>query len=222
MDLPGGAPVWRLSTEVTVIVLLSVLVGTATAAEKRPASVAKPPNKDELRAARALDVARGDPLRLRALLERMPKGADLHMHLSGAVYAETLLDEGAHDSLCVNPTRLSLAPAVGTTRSVPAEPVCAEGNVRASQVLSDQALYDSMVDTHWGVAGRSGDTSGSSERAVPRDHAHAEFSERDPVGERDRLAQCTANGGGLSAGHNRHVDGGARAATRQAAGGWPA
>ncbi len=77
----------------------------------------------------------------------MPKGADLHLHLSGAVYAETLLKEAALEPLCLDPTTLSLAPNVGTTRSVSPEAVCGQGNVRASSVLSDQALYDRMVDS---------------------------------------------------------------------------
>ena len=33
---------------------------------------------------------RADPLALHDFLKRMPKGADLHNHLDGAVYAETL------------------------------------------------------------------------------------------------------------------------------------
>jgi adenosine deaminase len=41
----------------------------------------------------------------------MPKGGDLHMHLSGAVYAETFLKEAAADNLCVNPNpTLSFVP----------------------------------------------------------------------------------------------------------------
>ena len=39
----------------------------------------------------------------------MPKGGDLHMHLSGAVYAETFLKEAASDKLCVNPNPKSLS-----------------------------------------------------------------------------------------------------------------
>ena len=39
----------------------------------------------EQRAARALEAARANPLELRAFLVRMPKGADLHYHLSGGI-----------------------------------------------------------------------------------------------------------------------------------------
>jgi len=37
---------------------------------------------------------RADHTQLRAFLKAMPKGADLHVHLSGAVYAEDLLRWG--------------------------------------------------------------------------------------------------------------------------------
>ncbi|MEO6816623.1 MAG: adenosine deaminase, partial [Edaphobacter sp.] len=47
------------------------------------------PPRQEQRAAQAFNAAKKNPLQLRAFLAQMPKGADLHMHLSGAVYAET-------------------------------------------------------------------------------------------------------------------------------------
>jgi len=55
---------------------------------------------------RAFDAARAsraNALALESFLAKMPKGGDLHMHLSGAVYAETFLKEAAADNLCVNP-----------------------------------------------------------------------------------------------------------------------
>ena len=38
---------------------------------------------------------------LYAFLKPFPKGADLHMHLSGAVYAETFIAEAIRQGLCV-------------------------------------------------------------------------------------------------------------------------
>jgi adenosine deaminase len=101
----------------------------------------------EQRTIRAFNVARQSPLQLNAFLVRMPKGADLHMHLSGAVYAETFLKDAAADLLCVNPTTLSFSKNIGTTRSLPPQPVCAEGEVRAESAFKDQHLYDSLVDS---------------------------------------------------------------------------
>lgn len=77
----------------------------------------------------------------------MPKGADLHMHLSGAVYAETFLKDAADDGLCVNLTTLSFFKPAATTRSLPPQPVCGEGNARADSVFKNQHLYDALIDS---------------------------------------------------------------------------
>jgi adenosine deaminase len=98
-------------------------------------------------AARAFNVAKKNPLQLRAFLVRMPKGGDLHMHLSGAIYAETFLKDATADLLCVNPATLSFAKNIGTTRSLPPQPVCGQGNVRADSVFKDQHFYDALVDS---------------------------------------------------------------------------
>ena len=78
-------------------------------------------------------------LPLHAFLARMPKGADLHMHLSGAVYAETFLREAAQDNLCIDPIKLAL------TKSTAA--ACPPGDLPAATVFKDQHLYDAMVDS---------------------------------------------------------------------------
>jgi len=48
-------------------------------------------SRGEDRAARHFDSVRGDPAALRAFLRAMPKGGDIHTHLSGAVYAESYI-----------------------------------------------------------------------------------------------------------------------------------
>ncbi|RSL17422.1 adenosine deaminase [Edaphobacter aggregans] len=102
----------------------------------------------EQRASRAFDAAKqSSPLQLTAFLVNMPKGGDLHMHLSGAVYAETFIRNGAADLLCVNPGTHSFVKPGGTTRSIPPQPVCGEGNVRASDAFKDQRLYDDLVNS---------------------------------------------------------------------------
>jgi adenosine deaminase len=101
----------------------------------------------EQRATQAFNAAKQSPLQLNAFLARMPKGADLHMHLSGAVYAETFIKDAAADLLCVNPTTLSLTKNIGTTRSIPPQPVCGEGSVRAESAFKDQHLYGALVDS---------------------------------------------------------------------------
>lgn len=101
----------------------------------------------EARVAARLEAIRNSPPQLRALLVRMPKGGDLHMHLSGAVYAETFIANAAADNLCVDPVKLVLLPNVGTTRSLPPKPVCAEGTEPAGSAFSNQALYDKLIDS---------------------------------------------------------------------------
>lgn len=92
----------------------------------------------ELRASRALDAARGNPLALRAFLVSMPKGADLHYHLEGGVYAESWIRAGAEDHLCVNVSSLSL----GNRRATG----CGSGEVPAEKANHDQHFYDALVD----------------------------------------------------------------------------
>src|SRR5579864_7041081 len=87
----------------------------------------------EQRAERALQAARGNPLDLRNFLVRMPKGADLHNHLSGAIYAETWIRDAAEDGLCVDPGSYSFAPPVTAARSSDSQPDCGEGKVLAAK-----------------------------------------------------------------------------------------
>jgi|SRR5215472_4022352 len=98
-------------------------------------------------AAHAFEAARGNPLELRTFLVRMPKGADLHFHLTGAVYAESWIRAGAEDNLCVDLTALAFTKIDAMTRSVPPQPVCGEGKVPAAQALKDQALYDKLINS---------------------------------------------------------------------------
>jgi adenosine deaminase len=105
------------------------------------------PTPQEARTIRAFNAAKTNPLQLHAFLANMPKGADLHMHLSGAIYAETFIADAAADHLCVNPTTLSFTKNVGTTRSIPSQPVCAEGNVSAASAFKDQHLYDALINS---------------------------------------------------------------------------
>jgi adenosine deaminase len=94
----------------------------------------------EARAARAFDEAHKEgPAALRAFLFRMPKGADLHMHLSGAVYAETFIREAGEDNLCVHDAKLSM----DTEHHAPD---CPAGESPASAAPANQHLYDALID----------------------------------------------------------------------------
>jgi len=84
---------------------------------------------------------RSDHTALRAFLQRMPKGADLHVHLSGAVYAEDLIVWGKAKNLCFDlPTR-SIADKNCGTATAPNIADALNPDNRGSQ-----PLYDRMVD----------------------------------------------------------------------------
>jgi adenosine deaminase len=109
----------------------------------------------EARAAHAYDEARkAGPLALRAFLVRMPRGADLHMHLSGAVYAETFIREAGEDGICVNIAQLSIDKGHHA-------PDCLAGESAAADAPANQHLYDALIDafsmrTFVPVTGESG------------------------------------------------------------------
>lgn len=63
----------------------------------------------------------GDPVGLAAFLKQVPKGGDLHNHLSGAVYAETVLGWAGGDHDCINTSTHTAVTSCGTgTQAVPA------------------------------------------------------------------------------------------------------
>jgi len=100
----------------------------------------------ERRATLNLDATRANPLQLRNLLKKMPKGADLHNHLSGAVYAESWIRAAAEDHLCVNVATLSFARPPSAANTAAAQADCANGHVPAATAYRDQHLFDALVD----------------------------------------------------------------------------
>jgi adenosine deaminase len=90
--------------------------------------------------ARYLDSIRKQPPLLLAFLRDMPKGADLHNHLAGSIYAEDLIDFAASDNLCVERTSsLLLAPPCDSCEKYTAKP-----GVRCA--YGDHVLYGQLVD----------------------------------------------------------------------------
>jgi len=88
------------------------------------------------------------PPRLRALLQQMPKGADLHTHLSGAVYAERLIAWAAADGACLRWSDTSFVPPprdADASRPCGADPAL----VPLREALSGpggQAAHDRLVN----------------------------------------------------------------------------
>jgi len=101
----------------------------------------------EGRTARAFDSAKKQgPLALRDFLTGMPKGADLHVHLSGAVYAESFLRAAGEDGLCIDTKALSFAkpPSGGCPRVLNQLP--AADMLAHMQLPANQDLYDKLID----------------------------------------------------------------------------
>ncbi|MBB2203772.1 adenosine deaminase family protein [Gluconacetobacter takamatsuzukensis] len=101
------------------------------------AAIAAPASPDA--ASRAFALLGRDPARLDGLLRAMPKGADLHNHLAGAVYAESMLDWAAQDGLCVSP-------AQGRILSGACAPGGEAGRVRAADLAGRPDERAGMID----------------------------------------------------------------------------
>ncbi|HSK45143.1 MAG TPA: adenosine deaminase, partial [Candidatus Binatia bacterium] len=101
--------------------------------QKKPAPAASA----EQKTARYFESIRNQPLLLHAFLQQMPKGGDLHNHLSGAVYAESLIRFAVQDGLCVDRAALALT-----------QPPCDPGANKppASVALQDSTLYGHLLD----------------------------------------------------------------------------
>jgi adenosine deaminase len=132
--------------------LLVVLTLPACATRTVPArSLAAAPEVTtaESRTAARLAALRDDVPSLLLFLRAMPKGGDLHSHLSGTVYAESFIEWAARDGLCVDTVRLAYV------RSP-----CAPVHVPAEAVLDNVALRDVMIDAlsvrNWNPARNSG------------------------------------------------------------------
>ena len=87
---------------------------------------------------------------LTAFTKAMPKGGELHNHVSGAIFPETFLKWAAEDGLCVDVAALAFRP-----------PCTPAGDLKtAASVLSNDtqrsALYDSLTTREPGFQGRSG------------------------------------------------------------------
>ena len=115
-------------------ILLTVVLLAAVIAVIRLAMVAR--EFDTVVTAASFDAARDNHTELRAFLRRMPKGGDLHTHLSGAVYAERFIAWAAQQNLCADPANTLLS-----------KPQCdLPGDVPAADAMHDQKLYDQLVN----------------------------------------------------------------------------
>ena len=105
----------------------------------------------EQQTARYFESIRKSPPQMLAFLLKMPKGGDLHSHLSGAVYAESYIQWAAAKGLCVNQETMALS-----------QPPCdqAAGKPPVTTALSNTVLYRQLIDAwsmrYWEYSGQNG------------------------------------------------------------------
>jgi adenosine deaminase len=105
----------------------------------------------EQQTARVFDSLRKASPQMFAFLLRMPKGGDLHSHLSGAVYAESFVQWAADKELCVSQTTFVLS-----------SPPCkqSDNQVAASTAQTNGVLYRQLIDAwsmrYWEFSGQNG------------------------------------------------------------------
>lgn len=115
-----------------------------------PATVSSSGTSAEQKTARYFDSIKTNPLELYAFLREMPKGADLHVHLSGTVYAESFIEWAAtQPNICVDPATFGLVNCDGSASKPPASRALVDG------VLYRRMLY-SMSMLNWERSGLSG------------------------------------------------------------------
>lgn len=134
------------AARVLALILVCFLVSQAQSASSRRIG----PSPEE-RTAHYFDSIRKSPPQLLAFLLKMPKGGDLHSHLSGSVYAERYIEWAAEKNLCVNEETLVLS-----------EPPCAafSRQVAAGAALTNPVLYRMLIDAwsmrYWQLSGQNG------------------------------------------------------------------
>jgi adenosine deaminase len=114
---------------VAVLLICSVL-GWSQAAKSNKRS-----SSPEARTAAYFESIKNQPSRLMDFLHDMPKGADLHNHLSGAVYAESFIRWAVEDGLCINRSSSTFVTCDHSETELP-----------ASAALSDVVLYGQLLD----------------------------------------------------------------------------
>jgi hypothetical protein len=127
-----------------------VLTLCALALQAQTSAPSKPSSTAEQRTARNFEAVRKSPPEMLAFLLSMPKGGDLHNHLSGAIYAESYIQWAANDGLCISQTMALMQPPCNA----------ASGQVPASTALTSGVLYRQLIDAwsmrSWRLSGQSG------------------------------------------------------------------
>ena len=140
-----------------------------------------------------MESVRHQPGLLLAFLQQMPKGGDLHNHLFGAIYAESMIDWASENALCVDRTTSKLIHAACDS----CEPYKPKPSVRCA--YQDQVLYNRLVDA-WSMR------NWHREQESGHDHFFETFDKFGPAFERhigEALAEVAARS---AADHLQYVE----------------
>ncbi|GBQ83235.1 hypothetical protein AA14337_2540 [Acetobacter malorum DSM 14337] len=103
-----------------------------------PVYVCQAQTTDEQKTAHIFSTLQSDPVRLPLFMRQFPKGADLHNHLVGAIYAESYLKWAAQDGLCVTVANGQILPHGCTDHD--------KGGRSAATLPADVDAENSMID----------------------------------------------------------------------------
>jgi adenosine deaminase len=136
IDLCQGGAVRRSHPQLFLVFLLFLVFSLNAAA-----ATAQSGTTPEQRTSYYFESVTRQPSLLLVFLRDMPKGGDLHNHLSGSIYAENLIDFAAQDGLCVDRVSLFLSAA-------PCDASCERSANRPAVRCSygDQSLYNALID----------------------------------------------------------------------------
>jgi adenosine deaminase len=123
----------------------------------------------EKQVALQFDAFRQNPEELRAFFLAMPKGGDIHNHLTGAVYAENLIDQASAEGLCISLNNDSVSHKYcGSDNSEPARDTYSNPNLYGQIIdawsmrdsnLLDKSGHDHFFDSFGFFGGATGNTS---------------------------------------------------------------
>lgn len=139
------------------------LAGRGVAGPEELAAAAQARTERKTAMAARVEELRADPAGLSALLGDMPKGADLHSHLSGTVATRDLIAWGKEAGLCLQPADYTL---------VTQDP-CPDGTVSLATLGDDAPLHEELVRA-WSMEGQTPGPFDDAERrsALAERHAH--------------------------------------------------
>jgi adenosine deaminase len=130
-------------------VVLLVLASTAALPQSSAQSKSALGAAGEKHTAAYFESVRNQPSLLMDFLRRMPKGADLHNHLSGAIYAENFIQWAVQDNLCVDRASSTFLACDQAKEKLP-----------ASTAYTDAGLYTQLLEAFsmrgWSSARESG------------------------------------------------------------------